>query len=115
MPSDYNKDPGVVCLLTGDGKGFADGVGFHADLERMYKKGWGMELLAWEKSCNHKMRDWAKGVGVFVPLEDFYQEITFQKSSLTITKKGSFEIPGRNAAPLEKVNHLREKCTAGRP
>ena len=29
---DYNGDPGTAVLLTGDGAGFYDGVGFHADL-----------------------------------------------------------------------------------
>ena len=35
---DYNGQCGTAVLLTGDGKGFLDGVGFHADLERMHKK-----------------------------------------------------------------------------
>src|SRR5579864_2547873 len=29
--------PGVAVLLTGDGAGYADGVGYHADLERLFK------------------------------------------------------------------------------
>ena len=32
---DYNGNPGTAVMLTGDGAGFDDGVGFHADLERM--------------------------------------------------------------------------------
>ncbi|MBF0517985.1 MAG: hypothetical protein HQK97_12905, partial [Nitrospirae bacterium] len=35
----YNGTPGIAVLLTGDGHGFHDGVGFHADLEIMHKKG----------------------------------------------------------------------------
>ena len=31
---DYNGNPGIAVLLTGDGSGFADGVGFHADMQR---------------------------------------------------------------------------------
>ena len=31
---DHNGSPGIAVLLTGDGSGFVDGVGFHADLER---------------------------------------------------------------------------------
>ena len=27
--------------MTGDGAGYDDGVGFHADMERMYAAGWG--------------------------------------------------------------------------
>jgi hypothetical protein len=37
--ADNLDDPGIAVLLTGDGKGFLDGVGFHADLERMQKRG----------------------------------------------------------------------------
>jgi hypothetical protein len=31
--------PQVAVLLTGDGRGYLDGVGFHADLKRLYDKG----------------------------------------------------------------------------
>ena len=34
---DYNGDPGIIVMLTGDGAGFDDGVGFHADMERMHR------------------------------------------------------------------------------
>lgn len=74
---DYNGHAGTAVLLTGDGKGFLDGVGFHADLERMHKKGWNIEVLAWEKTCNKKLKQWAEEIGVFVPLEDFYESITY--------------------------------------
>lgn len=43
---DNNGDPGIPVLLSGDGAGFADGCGFHADLERMHKKGWQIEILS---------------------------------------------------------------------
>jgi NYN domain len=74
---DYNGDPGIAVMLTGDGAGFLDGVGFHADLERMHKKGWGVEVLAWERTCNPRLRQWAEKIGVFVPLEDYYEAVTF--------------------------------------
>ena len=57
--SDNNGDPGTAVLLSGDGAGFDDGCGFHADLERMHRKGWRIEILAWRHSCNHRMREWA--------------------------------------------------------
>lgn len=78
---DYNGEPGIVVMLTGDGKGFLDGVGFHADLERMHKRGWSIEVLAWESSCNPRMKAWAEKIGVFVPLESFYESITFTEES----------------------------------
>ncbi len=75
--ADYNGDPGIVVLLTGDGQGFYDGAGFHADLERMHKRGWRVEVLSWANSCNQHMRQWVEAHGV--PLDDFYGAVTFLK------------------------------------
>ena len=74
---DYNGDPGIVVMLTGDGAGFHDGVGFHADLERMHRRGWRIEVLSWRHSCNRRMREWAEQNGKFVALDDFYGSVTF--------------------------------------
>ena len=74
---DYNRNPGIAVLLTGDGSGFADGVGFHADLQRMRSRGWRVEVLSWRHSCNRSMRKWAEEEGVFIALDDFYDSITF--------------------------------------
>ena len=74
---DYNGDPGIAVLLTGDGSGFYDGVGFHADLERMHRKGWRIEVLSWTYSCNRRMKEWAEQNGKFIALDDFYESITF--------------------------------------
>ena len=74
---DYNGDPGIAVLLPGDGSGFYDGVGFHADLERMYRKGWRIEVLSWTYSCNRRMKEWAEQNGKFIALDDFYESITF--------------------------------------
>ena len=62
--ADYNGDPGVVVLLTGDGQGFYDGAGFHADVKRMYRRGWRVEILSWADSCNQRMRKWVEQHGV---------------------------------------------------
>ena len=74
---DYNGDPGIAVLLTGDGSGFYDGVGFHADLERMHRKGWRIEVLSWTYSCNRRMKEWAEQNGKFIALDDFYESITY--------------------------------------
>ena len=74
---DYNGDPGIAVLLTGDGSGFADGVGFHADLERMRNRGWRIEVLSWRHNCNRRMREWAEEQGTFIALDDFYESVTF--------------------------------------
>ena len=79
---DYNGDPGIVVLLTGDGKGFYDGVGFHADVERMHRKGWRVEILSWGNSCSQRMRKWAEENGVFIPLDDYYESVTYLEPSL---------------------------------
>ena len=70
---DYNGDPGVVVLLTGDGAGYLEGAGFHSTLERMHRRGWRVEILSWAHSCNQRMRRWAEEYGVFVALDDFYE------------------------------------------
>ncbi len=74
---DYNGNPGVAVLLTGDGAGFVDGVGFHADLERMHRRGWLIEVLSWRHSCNPRMREWAEENGKFIALDDFYNSVTY--------------------------------------
>lgn len=69
--------PETAVLVTGDGAGFADGVGFHADLERMADAGWNIEVMAWELSCATELQRWSEDMGAFVRLEDFYRSITF--------------------------------------
>jgi hypothetical protein len=88
--------PGICVLLTGDGAGYDSGVGFHADLERMKKMGWGIEVLSWEACCNKKLMNWAKTAGVFIRLEDYYTSLTFLKGL-------------RNAAPLSFKGRLEAK------
>ena len=77
---DYNGNPGIAVMLTGDGAGFHDGVGFHADLERMRGRGWRVEVLSWRHSCNRRMREWAERHGTFIALDDFYDSITLLES-----------------------------------
>ena len=76
--SDYSE-PQIVVLMTGDGKGYDDGIGFHADLKRLYNAGWGFEVLSWDVSCKRTLKDWAKANGKFISLDDYYQSITFVK------------------------------------
>jgi len=94
---DYNGDPGTAVLLTGDGSGFVDGVGFHADLQRMHNRGWRIEVLSWRHSCNRRMREWAEENGVFVALDDYYENITFLEQAAP----GQPVASPREPAPLE--------------
>jgi hypothetical protein len=69
--------PGVAVLLTGDGAGYDEGIGYRADLERMHRHGWGIEVLSWNSACNRGLKEWAQQAGVYVPLDDFYESVTF--------------------------------------
>ena len=69
--------PSVAVLLTGDGRGYAEGVGFFADLKAHASKGWGIEVLSWDSACHDKLKKWARRVGEYVALEDYYENITF--------------------------------------
>ncbi len=94
---DYNGDPGIVVLLTGDGAGYLEGAGFHSDLERMHNRGWRVEILSWAHSCNRRMRRWAEENGAFVALDDFYESVTFTEPS---SPGHRLALP-RYAAPLD--------------
>ncbi len=95
--ADYNGDPGIVVMLTGDGAGFMDGAGFHADLERMHRRGWRIEVLSWRHSCNRRMREWAEENGKFIALDDFYSSVTFLEPS----EPGQPLAPPRYAEPID--------------
>jgi len=71
--------PQIAVLLTGDGAGYETGAGFHADLERLHRHGWGIEVLSWDIACNKKLKAWAQGAGVYIPLENYYNSITFRE------------------------------------
>ncbi len=93
----YNGDPGIAVLLNGDGSGFYDGVGFHADIDSMHKKGWRIEVLSWQNSCNARMKKWAEENGSFIALDDFYDSVTFLEPPLPGQPIGS----PRHPAPLD--------------
>lgn len=94
---DYNGDPGIAVLLTGDGAGYFEGKGFQVAIERMYKKGWRIEVLSWTRSCNQRMLRWVEDNGVFVSLDDFYDAVTFLEPS----RPGHELASGRDVAPLD--------------
>lgn len=73
--------PETLVLLTGDGAGWEEGVGFFADIKRLHEMGWKIEVLSWARSCKRVMREWAEANGVFVDLEPFYSSITFLQSN----------------------------------
>lgn len=93
---DYNGDPGIAVLLTGDGAGYSEGAGFHSTLERMHKRGWRVEILSWAHSCNQRMRRWAEENGLFIALDDYYESLTFMEPS----RPGAEYAPARDSADL---------------
>ena len=90
------KEPAVAVLMTGDGAGYLDGAGFHADLERMAKKGWGIEVISWDIACNKRLKTWAQKEGVYIPLENYYQSVTFIEQ-------------GRHSKPVSLTNRPTAK------
>lgn len=74
----YDYDPPeTLVLMSGDGRGIKDGVGFFADAKRLHRIGWNVEIMAWDGNCNKEMMAWAKENGIYVSLNDFYGQITF--------------------------------------
>ena len=94
---DYNGNPGIVALLTGDGAGYLEGAGFHRTLERMHYRGWRVEILSLAHSCNQRMRRWAQENGVYVALDDFCESVTFLEPS----GPGHELAHSRDSSPLE--------------
>ncbi len=74
----YDYDPPeTIVLLSGDGRGFEEGIGFFADIRRLHRVGWNVEVLAWNDSVKREMREWAESDGTFVPLDIFYSSVTY--------------------------------------
>jgi hypothetical protein len=117
-----SSTPCIAVLLTGDGKGYEDGVGFRADLERMHKRGWAIELVTWERTCNKRLKEWASKVGVFVRLEDYYSSVTFLEEGRREAKQVDLSsrrlvVPGRTSLgiPVGLVIPSLEVAVSGVP
>jgi len=89
----YDYDPPeTLILLSGDGSGHEENVGFFADAKRLHRFGWNVEVIAWQNHCKGVMKTWAMANGVFVPLDTFYGAVTFltysrHASKLDLTKR----------------------------
>ena len=88
--------PATVVLLTGDGAGYEDGVGYFADLERMAKAGWGIEVISWDRPCKRTLKEWAAANGAFIRLDDYYESVTFVEG-------------GRRAKPLSLTHRPKSE------
>lgn len=103
----YDYDPAeTLVLMSGDGRGHEENVGFFSDIKRLHKVGWSIEVIAWRDNCSRAMQEWAETSGVFVDLGEFYSQVTFlQKENVanSISKKG-----GRYTKPLDLSNRPRK-------
>ena len=74
-----DHEPGTAIMLEGDPDccGFRRDIGFRSDIARMRRRGWGVEMLSWERGCGRKMKEWASQNGVFIPLDEFYESVTY--------------------------------------
>lgn len=101
-----DQPPGVAVLLTGDGAGYDRGAGFLADLERMHRGGWAVEVLSWNGSCNRHLRNWVEKNGLYIALDDFYDNITYVKK---LRRQKPFARPPRRVvdAPASTNSALR--------
>lgn len=77
-------DPGVVCLLTGDGAGAQDGRGFIPVLTELAAAGWIVEVYSWSSTLSTYLADWASKYALLVLLDDHYDEITFLEGTRTV-------------------------------
>jgi hypothetical protein len=74
MNSLADRDPpAVAVLLTGDG-------GFRPTVDRLLKRGWGVEVLSFSRGFSRKLRGIATGSGgrgKYVELDPWYEQLTF--------------------------------------
>lgn len=73
----YQPTPETVALLSGDGAGVNKDEGFFADLKRLASRGWNVEVYSWEATCHQNLMKYAKEVGRYIKLDDYYFNITF--------------------------------------
>lgn len=110
-----NDEPQIAIVMTGDGAGYDDGVGFHADMERMYEAGWGVEVISWRGHCKRALREWATDKGVFVDLDAYYDAVTFVKggrpaAALDLSSRGVAQT--RLSPTQEAEKRIRAEASA---
>ena len=104
-----HREPQIAILMTGDGAGYDDGVGFHADLERMHAAGWGIEVMSWKGSCKGTLKRWSDANGTFIALDNYYPSITFVKG---VRRSSPVDLTGRpkSTVRLSPVQAAEEKA-----
>jgi hypothetical protein len=82
----YKDQPGTIILCTGDGKGYYNEKGFLYDLEGFIGQGWEFVIYSWTHSCHVKLQEYAETFGKYVPLEGYYNSITFIENERRSTR-----------------------------
>jgi hypothetical protein len=75
----YRDFAGTMVLCSGDGKGADEEKGFLHDLMNFVDDGWRLELYSWDKACSQALKDFANNHGEYIPLDEYYESITFIK------------------------------------
>lgn len=88
--------PGVAVYVTGDGYGFEDkSAKMRADLERLRARKWRLEVLSWRDCSSPRMLAWVRENGLYTPLENFYDNITYtigrDAEALDLSKRKTLE------------------------
>lgn len=74
---------GTVVLATGDGAGWREGRGFCEALAAAARTGHAVEVAAFTCSLNEHLAELARHLGAMVPLDPFYDAITFLEGRRT--------------------------------
>jgi hypothetical protein len=106
----FDSPPEVAVLMTGDGGGYDRRRGFLADLARMADRGWGVETLAWDLTCNARLKTWSLANGVFIRLEDYYESVTFLEGHRRLSRPLSLKRRPL-AAPKRRDRHAADTPT----
>lgn len=80
----YRDSPSTIVLCTGDGRGYHREEGFFYDVTGFVEDGWKLEVLSWEHACHQQLKEFAIRNGVYVPLGEFYESITFIERGRTV-------------------------------
>lgn len=85
--------PAVAVLLSGDG-------GFRETLDRMLKKGWGVEVLSFSNGFSPKLQQIARGSGgrgKYVRLDPWYKQLVYlqEMGGRSIRPTDPLELKGR--------------------
>lgn len=88
----YRSTPGTIVLCTGDGKGYYNEEGFLFDVEGFVADGWKIKVLSWTHSCHRKLKEFAEQQGSFIPLENYYNSITFIEKIRRVERLPKFHL-----------------------